>query len=66
MILTYHGNAKYMLGVKEVEVVDKMYIPHNSREVRNLFGYIIVLDGKKICIGKKIVDNNKTWRVKSE
>lgn len=66
MVLSYHGNAKYMLGVKEVEVIDRMYIPHNSTKAEKLFGYIIIIDGKKICIGKKIVDNNKTWRVKGE
>lgn len=60
MILLYSGKAKYMQGVKRVEVVEEYTIG------RSFILYVFYINGQRYAVSKKLVDNGKTWRRENE
>lgn len=56
MFLIYSGKAKYMQGVKRVEVVDTVTIG------KSFILYLFYINGERFAVSKKLVDNGKTWK----
>lgn len=56
MILLYSGKAKYMKGVKRVEVAEEYTIG------KSFILYVFYIEGQRYAVSKKLVDNGKTWR----
>lgn len=56
MFLIYSGKAKYMQGVKRVEVVDTVTIG------KSFILYLFYINGKRFAVSKKLVDKGKTWK----
>lgn len=60
MIITYHGKANFMKGIKEVPVVRDHYIG------KTLFGYIVDVGGTEMLLSKRFPDTGRSWRYKKE
>lgn len=60
MFLLYSGKAKYMQGVKRVEVAEEVTIG------KSFVVYLFFINGKRYAVAKKLVDNGKTWRKEEE
>lgn len=56
MFLIYSGKAKYMQGVKRVEVVDTVTIG------KSFILYLFYINGERFTVSKKLVDKGKTWK----
>lgn len=57
MILLYSGKAKYMQGVKRVEVTKTVTIG------KSFVVYCFLVNGTEYAVAKTLVDNGKTWKV---
>lgn len=55
--LIYSGKAKYMQGVKRVEVV-------GEHKIGSFVLYLFYINGQRYTVSKKLVDNGKTWKLK--
>lgn len=56
-VLIYSGKAKYMQGVKRVEVAEEYTIG------KSFIIYLFYINGQRYAVSKKIVDNGKTWKL---
>lgn len=56
MILIYSGKAKYMQGVKRVEVTRTVTIG------KSFVVYCFLVNGTEYAVAKTLVDNGKAWK----
>ena len=56
MILIYSGKAKYMQGVKRVEVTRTVTIG------KSFVVYCFLVNGTEYAVAKTLVGNGKTWK----